>query len=86
VTPWSYSRAWYRRRNEIERLFRRLKGFRRIFTDDGVDWGVPVLTSEISYLRIRCHPRNFDENGREIVCRVYTDCRLHHQDGGESKE
>ena len=32
VNPWSYSKAWYRRRNEIERLFRRLKGFRRIFS------------------------------------------------------
>lgn len=30
--PWSYDRALYRRRNEIERLFRRLKGFRRIFS------------------------------------------------------
>jgi transposase len=32
IEPWSYSKAWYRRRNEIERLFRRLKGFRRIFS------------------------------------------------------
>ncbi|MGH8252225.1 MAG: IS5 family transposase [Steroidobacteraceae bacterium] len=32
VAPWVYSKAWYRRRNEIERLFRRLKGFRRIFS------------------------------------------------------
>jgi transposase len=32
VDPWSYSKAWYRRRNEIERLFRRLKGFRRVFS------------------------------------------------------
>jgi transposase len=32
VAPWSYSKAWYRRRNEIERLFRRLKGFRLIFS------------------------------------------------------
>jgi transposase len=32
VDPWQYSQAWYRRRNEIERLFRRLKGFRRIFS------------------------------------------------------
>jgi transposase len=32
VDPWTYSKAWYRRRNEIERLFRRLKGFRRIFS------------------------------------------------------
>ncbi len=32
IEPWTYSKAWYRRRNEIERLFRRLKGFRRIFS------------------------------------------------------
>ena len=30
--PWVYNREMYRRRNEIERLFRRLKGFRRIFS------------------------------------------------------
>lgn len=30
--PWSFDRVLYRRRNEIERLFRRLKGFRRIFS------------------------------------------------------
>jgi transposase len=32
VNPWEYDRAIYKRRNEIERLFRRLKGFRRIFS------------------------------------------------------
>ena len=32
ITPWEYDRVMYRRRNEIERLFRRLKGFRRIFS------------------------------------------------------
>jgi transposase len=32
VEPWRYSKAWYKRRNEIEHLFRRLKGFRRIFS------------------------------------------------------
>jgi transposase len=32
VDPWQYDRAMYKRRNEIERLFRRLKGFRRIFS------------------------------------------------------
>jgi len=32
LEPWQYDRAMYRRRNEIERLFRRLKGFRRIFS------------------------------------------------------
>ena len=30
--PWEYDRVLYRRRNEIERLFRRLKGYRRIFS------------------------------------------------------
>ena len=32
VDPWRYDRALYRKRNEIERLFRRLKGYRRIFS------------------------------------------------------
>ena len=32
LEPWEYDRALYRRRNEIERLFRRLKGFHRIFS------------------------------------------------------
>ena len=31
-TPWAYDRAVSKRRNEIERLFRRLKGFRRLFS------------------------------------------------------
>lgn len=30
--PWQYNKQIYKRRNEIERLFRRLKGFRRIFS------------------------------------------------------
>ena len=32
VDPWTFDRALYKKRNEIERLFRRLKGFRRIFS------------------------------------------------------
>ena len=32
LDPWQIDRAMYRARNEIERLFRRLKGFRRIFS------------------------------------------------------
>jgi len=32
VTPWEYDLSLYKKRNEIERLFRRLKGFRRIFS------------------------------------------------------
>ena len=32
LIPGSYDRALYKKRNEIERLFRRLKGYRRIFS------------------------------------------------------
>ena len=32
IELWEYDRALYKKRNEIERLFRRLKGFRRIFS------------------------------------------------------
>jgi transposase len=32
LSPWDYDKAMYRKRNEVERLFRRLKGFRRIFS------------------------------------------------------
>ena len=32
IEPWEYGREMYKRRNEVERLFRRLKGFRRIFS------------------------------------------------------
>lgn len=30
--PWRYDKATYKRRNVVERLFRRLKGFRKICT------------------------------------------------------
>ena len=32
LEPWEYDREMYKRRNEVERLFRRLKGFRRVFS------------------------------------------------------
>ena len=32
IEPWEYNRALYKKRNEIERLFSWLKGFRRIFS------------------------------------------------------
>ncbi len=32
LNPWEYDRLIYRRRNEVERLFRRLKCFRRVFS------------------------------------------------------
>ena len=30
--PWDYDRQLYKQRNQVERLFRRIKRFRRIFT------------------------------------------------------
>ena len=32
LSPWEYDHEAYKKRNEVERLFRRLKGFRRIFS------------------------------------------------------
>jgi transposase len=32
LKPWKLDKKAYRERNQVERLFRRLKGFRRIFT------------------------------------------------------
>lgn len=32
LSPCEYDRVLYKKRNEVERLFRRLKGFRRIFS------------------------------------------------------
>jgi transposase len=32
LNPWAYDRVLYRRRNEIERFFRRLKAYRRVFS------------------------------------------------------
>ncbi len=32
LNPWLYNKILYKRRNEVERLFRRLKGYRRIFS------------------------------------------------------
>ncbi len=32
VNPWVYDKELYKRRNEVERFFRRIKRFRRIFT------------------------------------------------------
>ena len=32
LSAWKYDKEMYKKRNEVERLFRRLKGFRRIFS------------------------------------------------------
>ena len=31
IKPWDYDRQLYKRRNEVERMFRRIKGLRRVF-------------------------------------------------------
>lgn len=31
LDPWSYDKELYKRRNEVERLFRLIQGFRRVF-------------------------------------------------------
>lgn len=32
LQPWNHDKQLYRRRNQVERLFRRLKAWRRVFT------------------------------------------------------
>ena len=32
INPWDYDKELYKQRNQVERLFRRIKRFRRIFT------------------------------------------------------
>ena len=32
LNKWQYNKQFYKKRNEVERLFRRLKAFRRIFS------------------------------------------------------
>jgi transposase len=50
LTPWEYDLELYKKRNEVERLFRRLKGFRRIFSRfDKLD---VVFTFFIHFARI----------------------------------
>ena len=55
LDPWEYDREMYKRRNEIERLFRRLKGFRRIFSRfeklDAVFLGFIVFALIVDALR-----------------------------------
>ena len=44
TSPWSYDREMYKKRNEVERLFRRLKRLRRVFARFGkLDGGLHIL-------------------------------------------
>lgn len=50
LAPWEYDRQMYTRRNEVERLFRSFKGFRRIFSRfDKLD---PLFIGFISFSQI----------------------------------
>jgi transposase len=55
LKPWDYDRVLYRRRNEVERLFRRLKGYRRVFSRfdklDALFTGFIVLALIVEALR-----------------------------------
>ena len=52
VSPWKYDRELYKRRNEVERLFRRLKAYRRVFTRyDKLD------VVYLGFVRVRDHLR-----------------------------
>ena len=55
VDPWRYDRTLYKKRNEIERLFRRMKGYRRIFSRfeklDVIFLGFLVFASIVEALR-----------------------------------
>jgi transposase len=56
LVPWAYDRVLYRRRNEIERLFRRLKAYRRVFSRfdklDVLFTGFIVLALIVEALRV----------------------------------
>lgn len=56
LAQWEYDRIVYRQRNEIERLFRRLKGYRRVFSRydklDSLFSGFIVLALVFEALRI----------------------------------
>lgn len=56
VNPWELDRVAYRRRNEIERLFRRLKSYRRVFSRfdklDVLFAGFIVLALIVEALRV----------------------------------
>ncbi len=75
LDPWEYDREMYKRRNEVERLFRRLKGFRRIFSRfDKLD----VMFHRIHQFRAHraCARIDVDEH------RPRADCQ-HHVGGGD---
>jgi transposase len=90
IEPWEYDRALYRKRNEIERLFRRLKGFRRIFSRfeklDVLFLRFLYFALIVEALRVLCVPRTCAERataGRESR---RCDCRIRYSRVGRWRE
>jgi transposase len=58
VGKWAHDEELYKRRNEIERVFRRLKAFRAVFTRydklDSMFSATVLFASIIILLRLRC--------------------------------
>ena len=56
--PWDYDKRTYKRRNEVERLFRRIKQHRRIFTRydklDVVFMGFMLFAFTVEFIRTLC--------------------------------
>ena len=56
--PWEYDGTLYKRRNEVERLFRRVKANRRIFTRydklDVVFVGFVLLACAVEFIKTLC--------------------------------
>ena len=54
--PWEYDREVHKRRNEVERLFRRLKRYRRVYTRcdklDVMYWGFVLFAFIVETLRV----------------------------------
>ena len=54
--PWEYDENLYKRRNEVERFFRRIKAYRRIFTRydklDVMFMGFILFACAVEFLRI----------------------------------
>ena len=65
---WEYDEELYKRRNEVERLFRRMKGFRRIFTRydklDELYIGFILFGTIFDALRSVNRPKNGGANPR----------------------
>ena len=77
--PWEYDREMYKRRNETERLVRRMKGFRRIFSDfeklDILFIGLILSTLTVDALFLCGHSLSeIFARKREQVANVTTPC------------